>query len=74
MKNLSGEVYKSMKNVLFVATVVQKHINVFHLPFLGQFQKDGYRTYVAAANDTEKDDVEIKNCDEYVEIDFKRKK
>ena len=61
-----------MKNVLFVATVVQKHINVFHLPFLGQFQKDGYRTYVAAANDTEKDDVEIKNCDEYVEIDFKR--
>lgn len=61
-----------MKKVLFVATVVQKHINVFHLPFLEQFQKDGYKTYVAASNDTRDAEVKIQNCDEYIEIDFKR--
>lgn len=61
-----------MKKVLFVATVVQKHINVFHLPFLKLFKDEGYKTYVAAANDTGKENVEIQYCDEYVEIDFKR--
>ena len=61
-----------MKKVLFVATVVQKHINVFHLPFLKQFQANGYKTYVAASNDTEQPKVEIPYCDEYVEIKFKR--
>ena len=63
---------KDMKKVLFVATVVQKHINVFHLPFLKMFQEQGYKTYVAASNDTGKEKVEIQYCDEYVEIDFKR--
>lgn len=61
-----------MKKVLFVATVVQKHINVFHLPFLKLFQNEGCRTYVAAANDTDSEDVTVPYCDEYVEIDFKR--
>ena len=61
-----------MKKVLFVATVVQKHINVFHLPALKMLQEDGYRTYVAAANDTDSKHVKISYCDEYVEIVFKR--
>ena len=61
-----------MKKVLFIATVVRKHINVFHLPFLKMFQEEGYTTYVAAANDTEQPNVTIPYCDHYVEIDFKR--
>lgn len=61
-----------MKKVLFVATVVQKHINVFHLPVLKMLQDEGYRTYVAAANDTDSKNVKIQYCDEYVEIAFKR--
>lgn len=61
-----------MKKVLFIATVVQKHINVFHLPFLKLFQNEGYRTYVAAANDTDGENVTIPYCDKYVEVAFKR--
>ena len=61
-----------MKKVLFIATVVRKHINVFHIPFLRMFQENGYETYVAAANDTESSDVIIPCCDHYVEIGFKR--
>jgi glycosyltransferase EpsD len=61
-----------MKKVLLVATVVQKHINVFHLPMLKMFQEKGYKTYVAASNDTGSREVKIPYCDEYVEIPFKR--
>lgn len=61
-----------MKKVLFIATVVQKHINVFHIPFLKLFQDEGYKTYVAASNDTDSQEVTIQHCDEYVEIAFKR--
>lgn len=61
-----------MKKVLFVATVVQKHINVFHLPYLKLCQGNGYKTYVAASNDTDSENVTIPYCDEYVEIEFKR--
>ena len=61
-----------MKKVLFVATVVQKHINVFHLPFLKMFQEEGYRTYVTASNDTGVENVTIPYCDEYAEITFQR--
>ena len=61
-----------MKKILLVATVVQKHINVFHIPILKMFQEKGYRTYVAAANDTGDMEVQIPFCDEYIEISFKR--
>lgn len=61
-----------MKKVLYIATVAQKHINVFHIPFLKMLQNDGYKTYVAAANDTDQENLTIPHCDEYVEIDFKR--
>ena len=60
-----------MKKVLFVATVVQKHIKVFHIPFLQMFRQAGYETYVAAANDTD-GAVSIPWCDRYVEIGFRR--
>lgn len=61
-----------MKKVLFIATVVQKHINVFHLPFLKMFQDEGYRTYVAASNDTDEKNITIPYCDEYTDIAFQR--
>ena len=61
-----------MKKVLFVATVVKKHISVFHVPYLKMLQDAGYETYVAAANDTGLAEVHIPGCDHYIEIDFKR--
>ena len=60
-----------MKRVLFVATVVQKHIKVFHLPYLDMFRQAGYETWVAAANDTGAD-VDLPCCDRYAEIGFRR--
>ena len=60
-----------MKKVLFVATVVQKHIKVFHTPYLEMFRQAGYETFVAAANDTG-GEVCLPCCDRYVEIAFRR--
>ena len=60
-----------MKKVLFVATVVQKHIKVFHTPYLEMFRQAGYETFVAAANDTG-GEVNLPCCDRYVEIGFRR--
>ncbi len=60
-----------MKKVLFVATVVQKHIKVFHTPYLEMFRQAGYETFVAAANDTG-GEVCLPCCDRYVEIGFRR--
>lgn len=61
-----------MKKVLFIATVVRKHILVFHIPYLQMLREAGYETYVASANDTDNEIVEIPYCDHYVEINFKR--
>lgn len=62
-----------MKKVLFVATVVKKHINVFHLPYLKWFKENGYETHVCAANDFEnKEDLFIPYCDKYHELPFER--
>lgn len=62
-----------MKKVLFVATVVQKHINVFHLPYLKWFKENGYETHVCARNDFEiKSECTIPYCDEFHEIKFER--
>ena len=44
-----------MKKVLFVATVLKKHILAFHLPALRMLKAAGYKTYVAASNDTEEE-------------------
>ena len=71
-RGLSKRKCNSVKKVLFIATVVQKHINVFHLPFLKMFHDEGYRTYVAAANDTDEKNITIPYCDEYMDIAFQR--
>jgi len=62
-----------LKKVLFIATVVQKHIMTFHLPFLKWFQENGYETHVCAANDFEtKSDCIIPYCDKYIDLPFER--
>lgn len=62
-----------MKKVLFVATVVKKHINAFHLPYLKWFQENGYETHVCASNDFENQgDLEIPFCDKYYDLSFER--
>lgn len=62
-----------MKKVLFVATVVKTHINVFHLPYLKMLKEMGYETHVAARNDFENpEDCIIPYCDVYHDITFER--
>jgi len=62
-----------MNRILFIATVVKKHINTFHTPFLKMFKEQGWQTEVSAANDF--DDAEectIPFCDSFKEIPFER--
>ncbi|MGN0178097.1 MAG: glycosyltransferase family 4 protein [Monoglobaceae bacterium] len=61
-----------MKKVLFIATVVKTHINVFHLPYIKMFKEKGYKTVVAAKNDCENATPDIPNCDCYIDIPFAR--
>lgn len=62
-----------MKKVLFIASVVKKHIMAFHLPYLRWFKENGYEVHVCAKNDYEtKEDCIIPFCDVYHEIPFKR--
>ena len=61
-----------MKKVLFTATVVKTHINVFHIPFLKMFKNMGYTTYVAAKDDFEDVPCEIPYCDYFTDIEFHR--
>ncbi|MGN0417671.1 glycosyltransferase family 4 protein [Anaerostipes faecalis] len=62
-----------MKKVLFVATVVRLHINVFHLPYIQWFHEQGWQVDVAARNDFDNpDDCEIPFCDHYYNIPFER--
>lgn len=68
--------YKSkniMKKILLVATVVKKHIMVFHLPVLKMFKDMGWETAVAAGNDYD-DPAQcvIPYCDAYYELPFER--
>lgn len=65
--------YRGMKKVLFVATVVKIHIEVFHLPYLKMFQENGWHTSVVARNDYEnKEDCQIPYCDTFYDIPFER--
>lgn len=60
------------KKVLFTATVVKTHINVFHLPYLKWFKEQGYEVHVAAKNDFINEPCIIPNCDKYYDIKFAR--
>ena len=62
-----------MKKVLFVATVVKKHIMVFHLPYLEWFHQNGFEVHVCARNDYDnKVDCKIPFCDKYYDLPFER--
>jgi len=62
-----------MKKVLFVATVVKKHINTFHTPCLKLFQELGWETNVFARNDFDESDcMEIPYCNHYFDMPFER--
>lgn len=60
------------KKVLFTATVVKTHINVFHLPYLKWFREQGYEVHVAAKNDFVNEPCIIPNCDKFYDINFAR--
>lgn len=62
-----------MKKVLFVATVVKIHINLFHTPYLKWFKENGYEVHVCAKNDYEhKEDCVIPHCDRFYDLPFER--
>ena len=62
-----------MKKVLFVATVVRLHINMFHKPYIKWFHDQGWQVDVAANNDYEdKRDCVIPYCDNFHCMPFER--
>lgn len=62
-----------MKKVLFVATVVRLHLNLFHLPYLRWFHDQGWQVDVAANNDFEDPaDCVIPFCDNHYVLPFER--
>lgn len=59
--------------ILFVATVVKKHIMEFHIPYLEFFKSNKWETAVAARNDYENaEECKIPFCDSYYELPFER--
>lgn len=71
MSNNSIDIDKP-KKVLFTATVVKTHINVFHLPYLKWLKEQGYEVHVAAKNDFINEPCIIPNCDKYYDVKFAR--
>ena len=62
-----------MKKVLFVATVVRLHINMFHKPYIHWFHEQGWQVDVAANNDYENpDECVIPYCDHFYCLPFER--
>ncbi|MEG0285080.1 MAG: glycosyltransferase family 4 protein [Vagococcus sp.] len=62
-----------MRKVLFVATVVKGHIDVFHIPFLKMFKENGWETTVIAKNNYENpEDCIIPFCDNFIDMPFER--
>lgn len=61
-----------MKKVLYTATVLS-HICQFHLPYLKEFKEKGYEVHVAAKNNlAEKNGLELKYADKFIEMPFSR--
>ena len=61
------------RKVLFVATVVRLHINMFHKPFIKWFHDQGWEVHVAANNDYENpDECVIPYCDNFYCLPFER--
>lgn len=59
--------------ILYVATVVKKHIMQFHIPILKMCKEAGWETAVAARNDyAEAKECCIPFCDTYYDIAFER--
>lgn len=59
--------------MLFVASVVKKHINQFHIPYLKWFKEQGYEVHVCARNDFEPGTTcSIPYCDSFFDIPFTR--
>lgn len=62
-----------MKKVLFVATVVRLHINMFHKPYIKWFHDQGWQVDVAANNDYEdQSQCVIPYCDNFHCMPFER--
>lgn len=62
-----------MKKVLFVATVVRLHINMFHKPFIKWFHDQGWQVDVAANNDySDPEECQIPCCDNFYCLPFER--
>lgn len=62
-----------MKKVLFVATVVRLHINMFHKPFIRWFHEQGWQVDVAANNDYDNpNECVIPFCSHYYVMPFER--
>ena len=62
-----------MKKVLFIATVVKKHINQFHLPYMKKFIELGWSVDVAAKNDFwPRENLSIPYCQHFWDIPFVR--
>lgn len=61
------------KKILFVATVVRLHINMFHKPFIKWFHDEGWQVDVAANNDYENpNECTIPFCDNFYCLPFER--
>lgn len=61
------------KKVLFVATVVRLHINMFHKPYIKWFHDQGWQVDVAANNDyNEPKECIIPYCDNFYCLPFER--
>jgi len=64
---------KNMKKILYVASKVKLHINLFHTPFFKKLKEDGYEVHVCASNDyANKDECVIPWCDVFHEVLFNR--
>ncbi|MBR2925227.1 MAG: glycosyltransferase family 4 protein [Clostridia bacterium] len=60
------------KKVLFVATVLQGHLLLFHLPCMRWFQQQGYEVHVCSRNDLGHEVTELPYCDKYYNLPFER--